>query len=109
MTPAQWLTKIRKLCLSLPGTTEKVRWGHPTWDVGCLYAGFGEEKGRPALSVMANQEEQSLLVLDDRLFVPPYVGGKGWVGDGLFLREREANARRRRSSRTSEGSSRSSS
>jgi len=30
--------------------------------------------------VLATIEEQSVLVQDPRLFVPPYVGGKGWVG-----------------------------
>jgi predicted DNA-binding protein (MmcQ/YjbR family) len=83
---ARWLAKIRKLCLSLPGTVEKSSWGHPNWAAGRIYAAFEQYGGRPSLCALASREEQSLLVLDDRLFVPPYVGSKGWVGVWLDKR-----------------------
>jgi hypothetical protein len=86
MTPAQWLAKIRTLCLSLPGTVEKASWGHPNWAVGSIYAAFEDYDGRPSLCALASKEEQSLLVLDDRLFVPPRVGARGWVGVWLDKR-----------------------
>jgi len=80
MTPARWLDKVRKLCMALAGTTETNSWGHPNWRVGCLYAAVEQYQGRPSLCVLGTLEEQSVLVQDPRLFVPPYVGGKGWVG-----------------------------
>ena len=80
MTPAQWLAKVRRLCLSLPGSIEKQSWGHPNFAAGCIYAAVERYRGRPSLCVLGTKEEQAILVQDERLFVPPYVGGKGWVG-----------------------------
>jgi len=82
----QWLAKIRKQCLSLPGTVEKSSWGHPNWAAGRIYAAFESYGGRPSLCALASKEEQSLLVLDDRMFVPPRVGASGWVGVWLDKR-----------------------
>jgi hypothetical protein len=92
MTPAKratanpWLAKIRTLCLSMPGTVEKSSWGHPNWAAGRIYAAFENYGGRPSLCALASKEEQSLLVLDDRMFVPPRVGASGWVGVWLDKR-----------------------
>ncbi len=47
--------KLRKLCLSFPGATEKLSHGEPT-------------RSDP-----------------ERFFVPRYIGGKGWVGVRLDL------------------------
>jgi hypothetical protein len=81
-----WLAKVRALCLSLPGTVEKSSWGHPNWAAGRIYAAFENYGGRPSLCALASREEQSLLVLDDRMFVPPRVGASGWVGVWLDKR-----------------------
>jgi predicted DNA-binding protein (MmcQ/YjbR family) len=82
------LERLRALCLSLPGASEKVAWGDPTWRVGERI--FAMQKGnysggRPSVWLKAAPGDQAVLVdLDpQRVFVPPYVGHKGWIG--VFL------------------------
>jgi predicted DNA-binding protein (MmcQ/YjbR family) len=79
------LERLRKVCLALPGATEKVAWGDPTWRVRDRI--FAMQKGnyaggRPSVWLKAAPGDQAVLVdLDpQRYFVPPYVGHKGWVG-----------------------------
>lgn len=79
------LTKLRKLCLAQPDAEEKTAWGDPTWRVNDKI--FAMQKGnyqggRPSLWFKAVDGAQSTLVASDAetFFVPPYVGGKGWVG-----------------------------
>ena len=78
--------KLRKICLGLPETAEKVAWGEPTWRVrGRLFAQLDNHHhgaDRLAVWVPAALGVQELLVKSDprRFFVPPYVGPSGWVG-----------------------------
>lgn len=80
------LARIRKLCLSLPETTEKIAWGAPTFRVqGKLFVMFADNHhgdGRVAIWCMAPVGSQQALVASDpeHFFVPPYVGPSGWVG-----------------------------
>ncbi len=89
----QQLERRRRICLALPEATEKEAWGDPTWRVRDRI--FAMQKGnfdggRPSLWMKAPEGAQAALVGSDpdRFFVPPYVGGKGWVGvylDGRTL------------------------
>ncbi len=79
------LERLRKICLALPETTEKVTWGDPTWRIRNRI--FAMQKGnysggRPSVWLKAPEGAQDVLVgLDpERFFVPPYVGHKGWIG-----------------------------
>lgn len=80
------LARIRKLCLSLPETSEKIAWGAPTFRVqGKLFVMFADNHhgdGRVAIWCMAPAGSQQALVASDpeHFFVPPYVGPSGWVG-----------------------------
>lgn len=80
------LTRVRKICLSLPETHEKVAWGAPTFRVSeKLFAMFAVDHhgdGRTALWCKAPPGAQEMLVEGDpeNFFVPPYVGKGGWVG-----------------------------
>jgi hypothetical protein len=79
------LERVRLLCLALPEATEKEAWGDPTWRVRDKIFAMQKgnyERGRPSVWVKAPEGDQSALVASDpdRFFVPPYVGGKGWVG-----------------------------
>ncbi len=81
------LAKIRKICLALPETSERLSHGEPAFF-------FREKKsflnmdtyhhGSSHYSawVAAPMGSQDLLVRSDpeRFFVPPYVGHRGWVG-----------------------------
>jgi predicted DNA-binding protein (MmcQ/YjbR family) len=86
------LRRLREICLALPEATEKEAWGDPTWRVRdrifAMQKG-NNEQGRPSLWLKAPEGAQSALVSGDpeRLFVPPYVGHKGWVGIYLDTRK----------------------
>lgn len=80
--------RVRALCLELPGTVEVEAWGVPTFRVGGrMYAMYAPSSGaplrkRPAIWIHERSANQSLLLASEpaRLFNPPYVGVKGWVG-----------------------------
>jgi hypothetical protein len=78
--------RLRAICLALPEATEKIAWGEPTWRIGGkIFAQLDDHHhGAEHLAVWlpAALGVQELLVTQDgsRFFVPPYVGGRGWVG-----------------------------
>jgi hypothetical protein len=80
------LTRLRKLCLSMPEATEKEAWGTPTFRVrDKLFAMFNDDHhgdGRVAVWCKAALGMQELLIDADRerFFRPPYVGPSGWIG-----------------------------
>src|SRR5919204_329115 len=84
---AEVLTRIRKLCLALPETSERLSHGAPTFFVRgkraflmVLTDHHGD--GRFAIWCAAPAGMQKMLVDADpeRFFVPPYVGHRGWLG-----------------------------
>ena len=81
------LAKIRRICLALPETSERLSHGAPTFFVRgkrafvmVLTNHHGD--GRFALWCAAPAGIQAMLVEADpeRFFVPPYVGHRGWLG-----------------------------
>jgi len=80
------IQRLRAICLALPDTSEKMAWGEPTWRVrGRLFAQLdNHHHGADHLAVWlpAPLGEQEALVKADpaRVFRPPYVGIRGWVG-----------------------------
>ena len=79
--------EVRRICLALPETTERLSHGAPTFFAGgkktfvsCLDDHHGD--GRLALWCAAPPGVQEELVEEEpaRFFVPPYVGHRGWVG-----------------------------
>ena len=80
------LTALRRICLALPETTERLSHGEPTWFVRdkktfVSYADHHHDD-RVAFSCAAPPGAQQAMVASDpeRFFVPPYVGPSGWVG-----------------------------
>ena len=74
------LTKIRQICLLLPDTKETLTWGHPHFRVGDkIFAGFGDDNGKPVLGFKLEMEVASVIIDDPRFSRAPYVGHKGWV------------------------------
>jgi predicted DNA-binding protein (MmcQ/YjbR family) len=77
------LDRVRRLCLALPETFEVETWEHPTFRVG---AGKGKifctaaVDGSTTTIKADDAEREALLAQGDPFFLPPYVGGKGWVG-----------------------------
>ena len=81
------LERIRELCLALPETSERLSHGAPTFFVRgkraflmVLTNHHGD--GRFAVWCAAAEGVQRMLVEADpeKLFVPPYVGHRGWLG-----------------------------
>jgi hypothetical protein len=80
------LERLRGVCLALPEVTERVSHGEPTWFVQgrktfVMYADHHHDDVL-AFWCAAPPGAQSELVTaaPDRFFVPPYVGGRGWLG-----------------------------
>ena len=79
------IERVRRICLALPETTEKLAWGEPTFRVGKVFAMMDtHHHGAEHVAVVmpAGFGVQEALVAADprRFFVPPYVGVRGWVG-----------------------------
>ena len=74
------MARIRKICLSLPDTKETITWGKPHFRVGDkIFAGFGEEKGKPVIGFKLEKAHANAVIKDPRFWPAPYVGHKGWV------------------------------
>jgi len=80
------LERLRGLCLALPEVTERLSHGEPTWFVRgkktfVTYADRHHDD-RVAFWCAAPPGAQAELVAaaPERYFVPPYVGGRGWLG-----------------------------
>lgn len=78
--------RLREMCLALPGATEKLAWGEPTWRVGGrIFAQLEDHhhaSDRTGVWLKAPEGAQEVLVTSapGRFYRPPYVGPKGWVG-----------------------------
>jgi hypothetical protein len=80
------LEALRRLCLALPETTERRSHGEPTWFVRSkktfvTYADHHHDD-RLGFWCAAPPGVQEALVASnpEQFFVPPYVGGRGWLG-----------------------------
>jgi hypothetical protein len=80
------LERLRAVCLAFPAVTERLSHGEPTWFVGgrkvfVTYADHHHDD-RLGFWCAAQPGSQHELVASDpqRFFVPPYVGGRGWIG-----------------------------
>ncbi|HEY7818995.1 MAG TPA: MmcQ/YjbR family DNA-binding protein [Vicinamibacteria bacterium] len=97
MNPEKVLARLRKICLSLPEAYETTSFGHPTFRAGSsgkgTFAVFENYRGEDTICFKATLADQSLLVLDPRFFVAPYIGKHGWTsmrtGGGVDFREVE--------------------
>lgn len=82
------IDRLRAICLALPDASERVAWGEPTWRIGVGGKMFAMcdtyHHGSPHLAVHLPLPPGAQAQLVDaepaRFYVPPYVGGKGWVG-----------------------------
>lgn len=78
------LERVRALCLALPGATERLSHGEPTWFAGRSFVMYSDHHhGGPlavwcaaAPGVLEEQVERE----PERFFRPPYVGVRGWLG-----------------------------
>lgn len=82
------LSRLRAVCLDLPGAAEKVTHGRPCFFTRKIFAIYGattkgdHESGRYDRSVVFQPDDDEIPALagDDRFFVPAYWGPYGWWG-----------------------------
>ncbi|MGS0688497.1 MmcQ/YjbR family DNA-binding protein [Nakamurella sp. GG22] len=78
------LERLRHLCMALPGTTERLSHGEPSWFVKKQFVMFADHHHDDRVGFVAaapDGAQQRWLALDERRFYrPPYVGGRGWIG-----------------------------
>jgi hypothetical protein len=83
------IERVRRLCLALPGVSEKVSHGEPTFFAGKKVFVMGANNhhgdGRVAVWLPVPDGAQAGLIESDpsTFFFPPYVGKRGWVGINL--------------------------
>jgi hypothetical protein len=78
--------RLRQICLALPEVTERLSHGEPAWFVRgrktfVSYADHHHDD-RVAFWCAGSPGAQEALVAENphAFFVPPYVGGRGWIG-----------------------------
>jgi hypothetical protein len=80
------LERVRRMCLALPDTAEKLSHGEPTWFVHnksfVMFANNHHDDGHIAVWLPAPPNMQADLIDNEPnvYFKPPYVGVRGWVG-----------------------------
>ena len=78
--------RVRRICLALPGTTEKLSHGEPTFFVKkrvfAMFSNNHHNDGHVAVWIPVPPGEQEALIAGTpkTYYRPPYVGVKGWVG-----------------------------
>ena len=80
------LQRVRRICQALPGVTEKISHGEPTFFVKkrvfAMFSNNHHNDGHIAVWIPAEPGEQETLIASSPAiyYRPPYVGIKGWVG-----------------------------
>lgn len=78
------LDRLRALCLALPGVTERLSHGEPSWFVKKQFVTLADHHHDDRFGFWAaapDGAQERWIALDaGRFFRPPYVGGRGWVG-----------------------------
>ena len=83
------LSRVRRICLSMPEATEKLSHGEPTFfarkGVFAMFSNNHHKDGHIAVLVPAPPGHQESLIATspETYYRPPYVGVKGWVGIDL--------------------------
>lgn len=80
------IKRLRRVCLSIPGTMEKISHGEPTFftpkRVFAMFSNNHHDDGHIAVWLPAGPGVQEALIEEapEIYYRPPYVGGGGWVG-----------------------------
>src|SRR5213595_542641 len=80
------IERVRRICLALPGTWEKISHGEPTWFAGkkvfAMFSNNHHNDGHIAVTVPAAIGIQEMLIKKSpkKFYRPPYVGVAGWGG-----------------------------
>lgn len=80
------LPRLRRLCLALPETTERVSHGEPTWFVRgkktfVMYSDHHHDDRLAFVCAAPDGAQETLVRMrPERFYRPPYVGHRGWLG-----------------------------
>jgi hypothetical protein len=80
------LKRLRRFCLSIPGTIEKISHGEPTFftprRVFAMFANNHHDDGHVAVWLPVGPGVQDAMIEEapQIYFRPPYVGPAGWIG-----------------------------
>ena len=80
------LRRVRRICLAMPGATEKLSHGEPTFFVNnkvfAMFSNNHHQDGHIALWLPAAPGVQGMLIktAPKTYYKPPYVGVRGWIG-----------------------------
>ncbi|HKO98972.1 MAG TPA: MmcQ/YjbR family DNA-binding protein [Pyrinomonadaceae bacterium] len=80
------IQRVRRICSSLPETTEKISHGEPTWfvrkKVFAMFSNNHHNDGHVAVTLPAGIGIQAALIKasPEKFYRPPYVGVRGWIG-----------------------------
>ena len=80
------IERVRRICLALPETWDKISHGEPTWFVAkkvfAMFSNNHHNDGHVAVTVPAAIGIQEMLIAKSpkKFYRPPYVGVRGWVG-----------------------------
>ena len=83
---ARQLKRLRKICMNLPDTTEKLSYGAPTFfsekGVFVKFANNVHNDGHLGIWVPAPPGLQEALIAEapKTYYRPPYLGKRGWIG-----------------------------
>jgi hypothetical protein len=78
--------RLRALCLALPEVSERLSHGEPTWFVRGrkVFVQLSDHHHDDRLgfwcAALGEQRDSLVERPGERFFVPPYVGGRGWLG-----------------------------
>jgi len=71
---------MRKICMALPGTEERISHGHPSFATSKgIYAVLEEYRGELSLCVKVGLDVQGVFLEDPRYYLTPYTGRLGWI------------------------------
>jgi len=80
------IERVRRICLALPDTSEKLSHGEPTWfvhkKVFAMFSNNHHNDGHVAVTCPVPLGVQAGLIAKDpkKFYKPPYVGVRGWIG-----------------------------
>lgn len=86
MREAEILKRVRRRCLALPEATERLSHGEPTWFVRDrkVFVTYADRHHDDRLGFWCaappGAQQARVAAEPGRYFVPPYVGGRGWLG-----------------------------
>ena len=83
------LSRVRRICASLPGTSERLSHGEPTFFAGkkvfAMFSNNHHNDGHIAVLLPAAPGTQEAVISAEpqKFYRPPYVGVRGWIGIDL--------------------------